>query len=95
MIKYRPNLIPLKQSLREEAVFDSMDDMIRFVHEGWSKVVSFMGARKPFGLDEIIIDAMASKNQLTGWENERKILVTRMTDSIYAEPVCIGFCGEI
>lgn len=94
MIRYRPNMDNIKYSLREEQIFDTVDDMLLYVFDHWSRVVSFMGARKPFRMEEIIISDLGRENALTGWKDEHMILVHRMKDNIFPLPICIGYCGE-
>lgn len=94
MIKYRPKMDVLKYSIREEQTFDTVDDMLRYVFEHWSRVVAFMGAKEPFRPDEITISSAGSENQLTGWKDEHMVLVRRMSDIVLSSPMCIGFCGK-
>ena len=94
MIRYRPNIQNIKYSLRDEQVFDSVEDMLQYVFENWSRIVSYMGARNPFRMDEIIISELGQANTLTGWKDEHMILVKRMKDNIFPLPICIGYCGE-
>lgn len=94
MIKYRPNMDILKYSLREEEIFDTVDDMLLFVFEHWRRVVAFMGAKEPFRPDEITIGSAGTENRLTGWKEEHMVFVRRMTDRVFSNPMCIGFCGK-
>ena len=92
MIRYRPNHSTLNASIKDEELFDSLDDMISFIHASWSRSVAYMGAKEPFRPDEIIINGFGKFNPMTGYKSEHRVLVRRMTDDVYDVPMCIGFC---
>ena len=94
MIKYRPRRRSVSLSLKEEILFDSMEDLIKHIHERWSHVVSFVGSHDPFRMDEILISDVQGDDPLTGYKNGRLIFVTRMSDSVCHKPFCVGYCGE-
>lgn len=94
MIKYRPKMDNLKYSLRDEQIFDSMEDLIQYVFDGWRRVVSFMGSREPFRSDEIMISEIQGDDPRIGYKNVRLVCVSRMADIVYKSPRCIGYCGE-
>lgn len=94
MIKYRPNLVNLKHSLREERSFDSVEDLTMYVFDRWRRVVSFMGAAEPFRPDEILISDIQGDDPQIGYKNVRRVSVTRMADTVYSSPMCIGYIGE-
>lgn len=94
MVRFRPACRPPSLSLKNEHVFETHEDMIRFLFESWSRVVSFMGAAEPFRQEEILITEARDDDPLLGYKNLRRVCVTRMADKIYKTPQCIGFCGE-
>lgn len=94
MIKYRPKMDNLKYSLRDEQLFESMDDMLQFVFDRWRRVVSFMGSNEPFRFDEILISEIQGDDPRIGYKNVRRVCVSRMADKAFTTPCCIGFCGE-
>lgn len=92
MIRYRPHRPTLAASLKDEEIFETLDEMLYYVFEVWSRVVSYMGAEEPFCQDEIMINGCGRSNPMTGYRSEHKIMVSRMTDKIRTVPICIGYC---
>ena len=90
MIRFRPHRASLSLSIKDELLFNSLDDLLQHVFEHWSRVVAYMGGR-PFRIDEISIGSGAS-NLMTGYDHEHPIYVSRMADDVYPVPMCIGFC---
>lgn len=91
MIRYRPHRRTLSASLKDELIFDSVDEMLSHVFNAWSRVVLFMGAQNPPTMDEIRIDESGRQNPMTGYMDEHKVFVTRMTDKVHSAPLCIGY----
>ena len=94
MIKYRPERSSISLSLKEEKLFDNMDDLRQFVYEHWRNVVSYMGANDAFKPDEIIIEDNIGDDPITGYRNVRRVCVKRLLNAVYQTPRCIGYCGE-
>ena len=95
MIKYRPNRKNISAAIKEETIFDSMDELIKFLHSRYSSVSQFIGSKRPFEAHEIIIsESYWDETSITGWHNVHKICVKRLIDKAYHVPHCIGYCGE-
>lgn len=94
MIRFRPRRHTLTLSLKDELIFESMDDMILFVFDRWRRIVSFMGSNDPFRIDEILISEIQGDDPRIGYKNVRRVCVSRMADESFKTPCCIGFCGE-
>ena len=92
MIKYRPRHISLNDSLKDEVMFSTAEEMISHVFGYWSRVVSFMGAADPFRPEEITISDSGRPNPAIGYRNEHMVFVSRMADKVYPSPLCIGYC---
>ena len=94
MIRYRPNLKTVSLSLKEELIFDSMEEMKDHILDRWQRISAFLGAREPISREDILIGEAEKEILPTGWQTIREVYITRMTDVIYDRPKCIGFCGE-
>ena len=92
MIRYRPHRPTLTASLKDELIFETLDEMLYHVFETWSRVVAYMGAEEPFCQDEIMIYGHGRHNPMTGYKSEHKIMARRMTDNVRTVPICIGYC---
>ena len=93
MIRFRPNVRSVSAAMKDEQVFDSVDDMMRYLHEAWSHVVEYMGSEDPFRMEEITVDNGRSLYTID-LANTHKVCVARMKDKQYSVPICIGFYGE-
>ena len=93
MIRFRPECASLSLSLRQEQIFDSMEDMLQYVNETWSRVSCFLGS-EPLRPEEIVIEYESEIDRRIGWKNVRSVSIRRMIDSVYSVPMCIGYCGE-
>ena len=90
MIRFRPQRQSLSSSVKDEILFDSLDDLLRHIFDHWSRVVAFMGGR-PFQFEEISIGS-GRYNPMTGYNDEHPIFVQRMVNEPYPVPMCIGYC---
>ena len=88
MIKYRPVRSSISASIKEEETFSTMEDMLHFLHDRWSRIYAFIGSVVPFQPEEILIGESEGYDQLTGYRNVRRIRVARTGH-------CIGYCGEM
>ena len=96
MIKYRPHLGSLEESMREEREFETYEDMKRHVlreHAIWNTDEVTM-----FDLDDIVICDSLGDDDRIGWKNVRYVCVKRYGSDdymkLYGCPQCIGMCGE-
>lgn len=85
MIKFRPQWQPLSRSIKEEKIFDSMEDMKQYVFDCCQHFFSYVGNRSPFAIEDIEISEIIGNDDRTGWKNVRRIIVKDRG---------IGFCGE-
>ena len=84
MIKFRPERKSLSDSIKEEQVFDSIEEMVSFIHERICRIYMYIGSPNPNASD-IVIEREGPDNPLNAYRNERMI-------SVYNH--CIGYCGE-
>ena len=87
MIKYCPVRSSLSASIKEEETFSTMEDMIHFLHDRFSRIYTFIGAAALFSLDEIQIGDARGDDARIGYRNVRQITLRH-------SGCCIGFCGE-
>ena len=81
-------------SLKDEQIFDSVDDLKLHIHKIWCKVSAYLGEFEPIHPDEIVISDIIGNDPIIGLKNVREVCVKRTTDIIYKDPLCIGYCGE-
>ena len=91
MIRYRPHRSTISASLKDEQIFDSVEEMLSYVFDAWSRVVLFLGAEIPPSQDEILIGEDGCHNPLVGYVDEHKVFVPRLTDKLHRVPLCIGY----
>ena len=89
MIKYRPNRNTLSLSIKEEQIFDTMEDLLHFVYEHLKRVFAFIESEEPVFPEQIIVGDEGHDEPLIGWKNVRSISVIR-----FSSPRTIGYCGE-
>ena len=96
MIKYRPHLGSLEDSMKEAREFENYEDMKRHVlreHDVWNT-----DGVMPFDLDDIVIGDVLGDDDRIGWKNVRYVCVKRYGSDdymkLYGCPQCIGMCGE-
>ena len=87
MIKYRPHRGSLDESMKEEKIFNTIDEMKDHIISEWK-----MG-EVPFSKEDIIIDDDHGKNRRIPWKETRYVCVKRMGKIIYDTPQCIGMCS--
>ena len=89
MIKYRPNRNTLSLSIKEEQIFDTMEDLLHFVYEHLKRVFAFIESEEPVFPEHIIVGDEGHDDPLIGWKNERTVSLVR-----YHSTQTVGFCGE-
>ena len=94
MIRYRPRRATLSLSVKDELVFDSLEDLHAYVLDRWRRVAAFLGASDPIRPEEVVICEASGDDPIIGLRNVRMICVTRTAGVSYPVPHCIGFCGE-
>lgn len=92
MIRYRPVRYSLTASLKDEELYETVGEMLACVFDSWQRIVLFMGSTRPFRAEEMMICGAGRPNPMTGYKDEHRILVRRMTDRDSHKPICIGYC---
>ena len=87
MIRFRPARPSVTASLKDEHVFDTMEEMKDHIYSVWSRFYAYVGAAAPLRPDEILIGEARGDDALTGYRNVRQICISRADR-------CIGYCGE-
>lgn len=83
MIRFAPVRSTLSASLKDELVFDSLPDLIRFVADRRRRLARYIGSSAICG--SIVLDDLHLDDPRIGWRNVRRICVGS---------VCVGYCGE-
>ena len=94
MIKYRPQRGSLSSALKDEQIFNTMDDMKQYVYEEWRRACDFLGGKPPFKPEDIVIGEILGDDNRIGWKNVRHVCIKRLLGDVYKTPQCIGWCGE-
>ena len=94
MIRFRPQCKSISLSIKEEEVYEAVDEMIASLHERLQRIASCFGAEEPIRLDEIVVGSEITSDPITGLVNVRTVSIRRLIDHTYDEPMIIGFCGE-
>lgn len=87
MIKYRPHMGSLEESIAEAMEFDTVDDMYDYI-------VSSSGG-KLFGKEDLCISENWGADKRIGWLQTRYVCTKRMGEQIYESPQCIGMCSLV
>lgn len=86
MIKYRPHRETLDEAMKEEKIFNSIEDM-------YNHIVSEWNSGNLFSKDDLIISDDLGKDERIDWKETRYVCTKRMGDEIYDVPQCIGMCS--
>lgn len=86
MIKYSPVRETLSASIKEEQIFDSIEDMKQYIFSLWSRIIAYVGIRKPLAPDEIVFGESTGFDVFTGYRNTRNVFIRNKA---------IGFFDEI
>ena len=81
MIKYSPVRETLSASIKEEQVFDTVEEMKQYIFDWWSRII----VRKPLKPDDIRIEESGWNDFRIGYTNRRTVFIRQSA---------IGFCGE-
>lgn len=84
MIKYRPQRFSLSASVKDEQLFDTLDQMKLFILNTSGRIALYIG-KKPFLPDDILIGDITGDDPVVGWKNVRPVCLKN---------TCIGYCGE-
>ena len=93
MIRFCPRRVSLSLSLKDELLFESMDDLTHYVLDRWRRLSAYLDAADPIRPEEIVISDPVNFH-LIGLRNTRQVLVLRTVNTVYKKPLCIGYCGE-
>ena len=83
MVKYRPHRGSLADAMAEYKEFDSVDEMIHHIVHEWSGYIS---------AEDISIGENQGADDRIGWKAWRYVLTSRVGDTNYDIPQCIGMC---
>lgn len=83
MIKYRPHRGSLDEAMKEYQEFDTIDEMIQYIVKDWFGYVS---------AEDISVGEIQGEDDRIGWKAWRYVLTSRVGDTHYDIPQCIGMC---
>jgi len=85
MINFRPKMRTISLELKCQLVFESIDELKRFISEQATIHSRFRGdVNRFFRPDDVHLEA--TQDVLIGWKNFRRIILSGRT---------IGYCGEV
>ena len=91
MIRFRPHRSTLSASLKDEMLFDSVEEMISYVFDLWCRTALFIGAHHPPSRDEIFISEDGRRNPLVGYMEENRVLIPSLSGRMFRVPICVGY----
>ena len=94
MIRYIPRRSTVKASIRDEEIFDSVEDMISHLFDHFSRVSDYLQSDRQFNRDDIIIDNSTDDPYYSVLDYPGTVFIKRITNTTYPVPYCIGFFGE-
>lgn len=86
MIRYRPQYSSISRSLKDEEIFESVEEMTAVLFDRWSRIFRFIESKSPFAIEDIEIGESIGYDNRTGWHNVRPIRIKNRYG--------VGFCGE-
>ena len=90
VIKYRPHHGSLDESMSEQKIFSTVDEMFDHIVSEWTKDFN----KELFTKDDIIISSNGIRDRRTDWKLTRYVCVKRLGDKLYTDtPQCIGMCS--
>ena len=83
MIRYRPHIGSLSDSMREAKTFVNISDMLKHIEMYWLGYVD---------MRDIVISESYGEDRRIGWKSWRYVCTKRYGNEIYENPQCIGMC---
>jgi hypothetical protein len=87
MIRYVPNHSTISLSLKDEQIFESVEEMLQYLFDSWSRVVAYIGDKRPLRREEITVSKPLYNVPMFGLKNLYKVQNSRL-------PFCAGYYGE-
>lgn len=88
-IWYRPHRGLLADSMKEAVLFQSKEEMIRYICDVWNN----SERRIMFRPEDLSISGDQGKDPRICWKETRYVCTKRMGDTVYDTPQCIGMCS--
>lgn len=85
MIKYRPNRKTVSMSIKEELLFNTVEEMNLYICDHLNRILHFIDSTHTVSSVDIVFGIPTSFDPFTGWSHVRKISVGNFI---------VGFCGE-
>ena len=79
MIRYRPHRYSLSESVKEEQIFASIEDMLSWLFDTCSRVITI-------AMGDLVIDTAGRPNPMVGYHDEHRISLRR------SQWICVGYC---
>ena len=83
MVKYRPIRGTLKESIAEEKIFSSVNEMLKYIELQTGGTVS---------TEDLSISYTYCKDNRIPWKETRCVCTKRFGNTTYETPQCIGMC---
>ena len=84
MIKYRPHRRTLDESMEEERIFETKEQMFKYVTSCWDGILTE---------EDLSISDNLGKDNRIDWHETRYVCTKRFGDTEYDVPQCVGMCS--
>ena len=88
MIIYRPHKGGFKDAMQEAKVFDTVEEMIKYVAASWE-----IDGVRMFEEEDVVLGEERMNDTRNGWKDIRYVCVKRIGSDVYEIPQCIGMCA--
>lgn len=91
MLIYRDHRGTLEESMKTARVFKTEEEIKQYI---CSEYYNIFGCEL-ISLDDIVFGDVIGSDQRIKWRDVRYVLTKRIGKEVFANPQCIGLCGEI
>lgn len=84
MIRYRPHRRTLDESMAEEQIFETKEQMLECVANCWDGILT---------KEDLSISDNLGKDSRIDWRETRYVCTKRFGDTEYDVPQCVGMCS--
>ena len=91
MYIYRPHRSTLEESMDHAAIYEDYDLMVQAV----VKDSAYLTGKPLFSAEDVSLGPVIGPDDRIGWQDCRRLLVSRFAEAAYDTPQCIGFCATL
>ena len=91
MYIYRPHRGTLPEAMEHAAIYEDYDLMVAAI----VKDSAYLTGEPLFSAADVSLSEIIGPDDRIGWQDCRRVLVSRFAEAVYSTPQCIGFCATI